>query len=151
VGKLNHEGEQDGACIVGAGTLEAGASGNDHELGAHPWLVLVGKMLLRILLAIAALAGAGIAQQPPALPSQTVKRMSETHALKLQLLQAQYQLVMREVCEEAGFPMAECQPRAESGVVIRVPAAAPPGAPESKKPEVAKPDPPKPAALKPSQ
>jgi len=107
-------------------------------------------MFLRILLAIAALAGAGIAQQPPALPSQTVKRMSETHALKLQNLQLQYQLLMREVCEEAGFPMAECQPRAETGVVIRVaPEAAKPA--EVKKPETAKPDPPKPAAPKPSQ
>jgi len=108
-------------------------------------------MFLRMLIVIAALVSIAFAQQPPAPPSQTMKRMSETHALKLQNLQLQYQLLMREVCEEAGFPMAECQPRAETGVVIRVAAAVPPGPPESKKPEVAKPDPPKPAAPKPSQ
>ena len=107
-------------------------------------------MFLRMLIVIAALVSIAFAQQPPALPSQTVKRMSETHALKLQNLQLQYQLLMREVCEEAGFPMAECQPRPESGVVIRVaPEAAKPT--EAKKPETAKPDPPKPAAPKPSQ
>lgn len=99
---------------------------------------------MRVLTLSLALSALLAAQQPQSAPSApTVKRLSESQVQKLQILELQYRLLIEQICHEAEFPAAQCQIRAEAGVVIRTPMPEAPK-PEAKKSEAAKPEPTKP-------
>jgi len=50
-----------------------------------------------------------------------VKPLTENQALKLQNLLLQYQLLVTNICADAGFPIAECEVRPEARLVVRIP------------------------------
>lgn len=101
---------------------------------------------MRVLTLALALSALLAAQQPQSAPSApTVKRLSESQVQKLQILELQYRLLIEQICHEAEFPAAQCQIRAEAGVVIRTPVVPEVAKP---KPEPAKPEPSKSPAAK---